>query len=68
MSRTVRVVIAAVIGLVLTGAVVSALLGGLAWGFTLLLISGGTLAIIKLLESADTRKPKPTGEDRQQPS
>ncbi|MBO3752642.1 hypothetical protein J5X84_41880 [Streptosporangiaceae bacterium NEAU-GS5] len=51
MSRAARIAIAVLIGLVGAGGVVSAILGGLAWGFALLLVSGAVVAVIKLLES-----------------
>ncbi|NRQ35962.1 hypothetical protein HII36_29630 [Nonomuraea sp. NN258] len=52
MKRPVRTVIAIVTGLIMAGAVTSAILGVLAWGFTLLLCAAGLLVVIRLLDPA----------------
>jgi hypothetical protein len=51
MKRPVRFTLAVVLGLIAAGAVTSAILGGLAWGFTLLLCTVELLGVIKLLGS-----------------
>jgi hypothetical protein len=51
MKRPVRITIAVVLGLIAAGAVTSAFLGGLAWGFTLLLCTAALLGVPKLLGS-----------------
>ncbi|GAA3597405.1 hypothetical protein GCM10022419_095810 [Nonomuraea rosea] len=51
-----RIVIAVVVVLAMAGVVVSAVLGGLAWGFSLLLVSGGLLALGRLLGTKELHK------------
>ncbi|GAA3446186.1 hypothetical protein [Planomonospora venezuelensis] len=51
MGRTPRVIIAAAVGLLAAGAVVSAALGGLNWPFALLLVSAGIVGIVDLLKA-----------------
>jgi fatty acid desaturase len=50
MGRTARIIVAAVIGLLLAGALVAAFLHVLKWPFVGLLVTFGTLTITKLLE------------------
>jgi hypothetical protein len=51
-----RIALAVVVILAMAGVVVSAVLGGLAWGFSLLLVSGGLLALGRLVGAKELHK------------